>query len=109
MNADKELLLQFLLGFSVCAATAIGIFFWRFWQKTWDRLFQIFAIAFWLMGVGWVAQALSMKPHRVAPGDESSYLVYIPRLLAFACIIYGIIDKNRAAKAAAQRSAGTTQ
>lgn len=105
MNINKELLLQFLLGFAVCASTAIGVFFWRFWQKTWDRLFQIFAVAFWLMALGWVAQALTMKPHIKAPGDESSYLVYIPRLLAFACIIYGIVDKNRAAKAAAAQSA----
>lgn len=104
MSVDKEMLLQFFLGFAVCASIAIGIFFWRFWQRTWDRLFQIFAFAFWLMGVGWMAQAITMKTHSEAPGDESSYLVYIPRLLAFACIIYGIIDKNRAAKAAAERA-----
>jgi hypothetical protein len=95
-----ELTIQFFLGFAVCASTAIGVFFHRFRARTGDRLFLIFALAFWLMAVGWIAQAATMKPHSQAPGDESSYLVYIPRLLAFACIIWAIVDKNRAARAA---------
>jgi hypothetical protein len=103
-NDGVELAIQFLLGFAVCAAIAIGLFFHRFWARTRDRLFLIFAFAFWLMALGWVAQAATMKPHAEAPGDESSYLVYIPRLLAFACIIWGIVDKNRAARAAGRAS-----
>jgi hypothetical protein len=105
-NSGVELVIQFFLGFAVCAALAIGVFFHRFRGRTGDRLFLIFALAFWLMGVGWLAQAATMKPHAEAPGDESSYLVYIPRLLAFACIIWGIVDKNRAARAAGK--AGST-
>jgi hypothetical protein len=93
-----EMLIQFLLGFTVACACAIGVFFVKFWSRTQDRLFLIFALAFFLMGVGWIAQALTMKPHAEAPGDESSYLVYIPRLLAFSCILWGIWDKNRGSR-----------
>ncbi len=96
-----ETLIQFLLGFTVACATAIGVFFVKFWSRTQDRLFVIFALAFFLMGLGWIAQALTMKPHAEAPGDESHYLVYVPRLLAFSCIIWGIWDKNRASRSPA--------
>jgi hypothetical protein len=84
-------LVSFLLGLCSMAALAIGLFFWRFWRRTADRLFRIFAIAFWLMSIGWLAQLIVKEP------GEASYLVYVPRLLAFSCIIWGIIEKNRAA------------
>jgi hypothetical protein len=102
-----EMLIQFLLGFTVACACAIGVFFIKFWSRTQDRLFVIFALAFLLMGVGWVAQALTMRPHSEAPGDESSYLVYIPRLLAFSCILWGIWDKNRASRARSEHAGPT--
>mgnify|MGYP001465274706 CR=1 FL=1 len=90
-----ETLILFLLGFTVACAGAIGVFFLKFWKHTQDRLFLVFALAFILMGVGWVVHAFTMRPHDVAPGDESHFLVYVPRLLAFSCIIWAIWDKNR--------------
>jgi hypothetical protein len=86
-----ETLYSFLLGVVVVAAGTIGLFFLRFWRRTRDRLFFVFAIAFWLMALNWFAVAFT-------PKDESFYAVYLLRLLAFGFIIAGIIDKNRAAR-----------
>lgn len=82
----------FLLGIVVLASAAIGLFFYRFWRRTHDRLFVYFALAFWLLAANWAAQAF-------VPRDESYYvLIYLMRLLAFAVIIVGIVGKNRAAR-----------
>ena len=48
-----------MLGALVMACFVAGLFFLRFWRKTRDRLFMIFAIAFWLMGVNWLALSFS--------------------------------------------------
>ena len=66
-----------------------GLFFLRFWIKTHDRLFLLFAIAFWLMSLNWLGVALFGR-------DEANVaLLYIIRLVAFLLILIGIIDKNR--------------
>ena len=79
-----------ILGMLVMAATIAGTFFLRFWRRTRDRLFAIFAVAFWLMGLNWLLLALFA-------GDEIHSAVYAIRLLAFVLILLAIIDKNRAA------------
>ncbi|HYE60474.1 MAG TPA: DUF5985 family protein [Phycisphaerales bacterium] len=100
--------IHFMLGIAVACSTAIGLYFFRFWSGTRDRLFMIFAMAFWLMALGWLAQAVITTPEKTGPTDETTFYVYIPRLLAFACIIWGIWDKNRAAERAAKgQHAGT--
>ena len=83
---------QFLLGAAVACCAAIGLFFLRFWRKTRDRLFAIFAVAFWAMGVNWLLLAF------VAP-DEVRTFLYLIRLFAFVLILVGIIDKNRGRRA----------
>jgi len=81
---------QFLLGLLVMACAIAGLFFLRFWRKTRDRLFLIFAISLWLLGLNWFLLA-------VAHWDETtSARLYLIRLLAFVLIIVGILDKNRA-------------
>jgi hypothetical protein len=82
---------QFLLGVLVMAAAASGAFFLRFWRKTHDRLFVIFALAFWLLGLNWLLLAF-------VQADETRTWLYLLRLLAFCLIIYGIVDKNRATR-----------
>jgi hypothetical protein len=71
------------------AAWVAGLFFLRFWRLSRDRLFAFFAIAFWLLGLNWLALAL------VNPGRESQHELYVVRLIAFVLIIIGIVDKNR--------------
>jgi uncharacterized membrane protein HdeD (DUF308 family) len=66
-----------------------GLFFLRFWRRSGDHLFAIFAAAFWILGVQRIALAL-----RPAPNDENAW-IYAMRLLAFVIILGGIVDKNR--------------
>ncbi len=80
--------MEFMLGASVMASAAIGLFFLRFWRKAKDGLFFFFAIAFWLLGLNWLLLAFSAR-------NESHTELYIIRLLAFGLIILGIGWKNR--------------
>ena len=78
----------FMLGALVLGCAVVGLFFLRFWRKTRDRLFAIFAVAFWLLGVNWLALAFTEQ-------DEAKTIYYAIRLLAFVLILIGIFDKNR--------------
>jgi xanthine/uracil permease len=88
---NQALLNQFLLGAVVMACGVAGLFFIRFWRKTRERLFAIFAVAFWTLGLNWLALAFINK-------DEVRTLLYVVRLAAFLLILYGILDKNRKAR-----------
>lgn len=88
---DQAAITHFLLGGVVMGCLAAGLFFLRFRRKTRDRLFMIFALAFWILGLNWMLLAFT------SPEDEARRaLFYILRLVAFILIIYAIIDKNRA-------------
>ena len=76
-------------GMCAAAAMAIGLFFFRFWQDSRDRLFFYFAIAFWLMSSSWALLGF------VTPEAENRPYIYGLRLLAFLMVIAAIIDKNR--------------
>jgi peptidoglycan/LPS O-acetylase OafA/YrhL len=80
----------FLLGLLVMACAVAGLFFLRFWRRTRDRLFAIFAAAIWLLGLNWLLLAFT---HWDEPTTSWLYLI---RLLAFMLILIGVLDKNRA-------------
>jgi peptidoglycan/LPS O-acetylase OafA/YrhL len=80
-----------LSGVIVAGYAAAGLFFLRFWRDTHDRLFAIFATAFWLLCLQ--RFLLVMQPPGVS-GENVAYL-YLVRLLAFVLILVGILDKNR--------------
>ena len=86
---DDAQLNRFILGAIVMACFIAGLFFIRFWRKTRDRLFAIFATAFWVLGLNWLFLAFTK------PEDEVRTILYIVRLLAFVLILAGIWDKNR--------------
>ncbi len=67
-----------------------GLFFFRFWHRTRDRLFVMFAAAFLLLA----AQRLGLALSTLESEDLTSH--YMVRLLAFLVILVAIIDKNRA-------------
>ena len=69
-----------------------GLFFLRFWRQSRDRLFGIFAAAFWLLAAQRLALALSDDPN----GEQ--LLLYGIRLLAFVLILAAIVDKNRGSR-----------
>ncbi|HEY7120624.1 MAG TPA: DUF5985 family protein [Tepidisphaeraceae bacterium] len=79
---------EFMLGGVVVGCLAVGLFFIRFWRRTADRLFLVFAIAFWTLAANWLALAFIDK-------DEVRTWLYVVRLVAFVLILAGIIDKNR--------------
>jgi hypothetical protein len=87
--ANANTVNEFLLGGIVIACLAVGLFFLRFWKRTHERLFLIFAIAFWLLGINWLSLAFT------DPDAEVRTALYLVRLAAFILIIIGIIDKNR--------------
>jgi hypothetical protein len=90
---DPKMITLFLLGAVVMGCLVAGLFFIRFWRKTHDRLFMIFALAFWILGFNWLLLSLT-NPER----ESQRALFYILRLVAFILIIYAIIDKNRATR-----------
>jgi hypothetical protein len=84
-----------IMGAMAMACAVIGLFFLRFWRETGDRLFVIFAVAFWLFGV--TRAALAILPD----SSEHGLVIYLVRLAAFGLILIGVIDKNRPARSAA--------
>jgi hypothetical protein len=83
---------QFLWGAAAMACWVAGLFFLRFWRTSLDRLFLFFGAAFWVFALNWVWLAAA----NIA--IESRHHVYVLRLVAFALIILGIIDKNQRTK-----------
>ncbi len=68
---------------------AAAVFFWRFWRRTNDRFFVMFAGAWVLLGVERFVLGLLNQPEQLNPG------IYFIRLSAFVLIIVAIVDKNR--------------
>jgi hypothetical protein len=67
--------------FTVC------LFFTRFWKKTSDIFFLLFAISFFIMGLERAILAIYYQ-------SELRPLMYILRLLGFVMIIFAVLYKN---------------
>lgn len=80
---------QFLSGAIMMACWVVGLFFLRFWKKTQDRLFAIFAVAFWMLAIERIVLAAMNET------SESRGYIYIIRFFAFILILWAIADKNR--------------
>jgi hypothetical protein len=78
---------EFMMGAMAMAAGVIGLFFFKFWRRTRDRLFFIFGCAFWLLGITRIGLVATEY-------DENDFW-YVVRLGAFLLILYAIWDKNR--------------
>jgi hypothetical protein len=76
-------------GAAVMCSLAIGLFFMRFWWKSRDRLFLMFAVAFWIFGINRLMLTF------VGSDSEHRLWLYLIRLACFSLIIYAVIDKNR--------------
>jgi hypothetical protein len=87
MGGDIESLNMFLSGLITMGHATAGLFFLRFWTKTGDRLFVLFAFAFWLLGLTRVLLALQDQP-------SEEHVLYWFRLVAYLAILFAIIDKN---------------
>lgn len=80
---------QMISGAVMMQCWVVALFFLKFWDKTRDRLFGIFAVAFGILGIERLVLTLSNSP------QEDQLFVYLLRLSAFLLIIFGIIDRNR--------------
>ena len=65
-----------------------GFFFLRFWTRTRDSLFAVFAAAFWLMALNQALPVLLGIPREEQSG------IYLLRLGAFILIIAAVLRKN---------------
>lgn len=89
MSSRPELVLHLISGAIVMGYGVAGLFFLRFWRETRDRLFLIFSLAFWILGIQRLALVLSPLI-----GEDQTWL-YLLRLLGFVLILAAIVDKNR--------------
>ena len=78
-----------LSGALAAGSLTVGLFFFRFWRQTRDRLFAFFAAAFALLALNAVALGLTDR------AGEFRVALYGIRLVAFLVILYAIYDKNR--------------
>jgi Family of unknown function (DUF5985) len=87
---------EFITGAICMASVVVALFFLKFWRKTGDRLFGMFAVAFLLLGITRFGLAFSQMSrvlaNEIAEGHTHWYWV---RLTAFLLILIAIIDKNR--------------
>jgi len=83
----------FLTGGVMVTCGVAGVFFFSFWKKTGDRLFFVFAFAFWILAIERVVLLLLQTNN---PEKDSS--IYLLRLLSFLLILMGIAAKNRSLK-----------
>jgi hypothetical protein len=84
---------QFVDGAIMMAFCVAGLCFLRFWRRTHDSFFLMFALAFWVMAINrlflsWLATSSN-------PNDEHRVVLYGVRLLSFVIILVAIIMKNR--------------
>lgn len=82
-----EMILLVLHGALMAATATCGLFFLRFWRESQDRLFLVFALAFWVLSVNWLVIVMGQ-------GELHSVVPYSVRLAAFVLILLGILDKN---------------
>jgi hypothetical protein len=89
---------EFIAGLITMGFAISALFFLRFWTRTGDALFAIFAGAFALLALN---QGLATL---IDFGREELGWVYLLRLAAFLLIIIGIVHKNVVAKGGGGRS-----
>lgn len=97
-------MLTFAYGFIFTAFIVISLTFLKYWRKTGDRFFMIFAVSFFLLAVERLCIALL-----ALQDTEASAPIYLIRLLSFGLIITAILDKNRAAENTTEKDKSLNQ
>ncbi|HEV2643248.1 MAG TPA: DUF5985 family protein [Candidatus Elarobacter sp.] len=88
MTAPNGELAALVSGMLVTGYAVAGTFFLRFWRKSHDRLFALFAGAFWILAMQRLLLTLVAWP-------QDAVWLYALRVLAFTLILVAILDKNR--------------
>ncbi|HEY2395770.1 MAG TPA: DUF5985 family protein [Rudaea sp.] len=85
-------MINFLLGAIAMAAATAGLIFLRYYQRTHDRFFLLFAASFGLEALGRVLSVC------FEAFDDSSGAVFILRLVSYLLILVAIFLKNLPAR-----------
>ena len=83
-------MLDFVFGMITMGYVVAGLFFAKFWHRSRDPRFAIFAVAVWLLALNQAIVAVIDVPR-----EEQSW-AYLLRLAAFILIIVAIVHKNAA-------------
>ena len=86
---DVLLMKGMLLGAIALGSAVAGLFFFRFWHMTGDRLFLYFSLAYFLEALGRLLIGLS------AVSSDEHPVIYLIRVVAYGLIIFAIVNKNR--------------
>jgi hypothetical protein len=86
---------NFISGATMLACLAISVFFLRFWRRTQDRFFLLFAAGFAVLGVNRVAILLLTHER-----EATATIFYAVRLAAYVLLLAAILDKNRSSATA---------
>lgn len=78
----------FVLGATAMASATAGLFFLRLWRESRDRLYVMFACAFWLEALARTLLLLAPSPHEGHPA------LFLLRVGAYGLILLAIADKN---------------
>jgi hypothetical protein len=78
----------FLSGALTLGFVVIGGFFVQFWRRTRDRLFLVFALAFWLFALNQLLSTI------LEPAVREIRYEYVLRVLGFVLILFAIAGKN---------------
>jgi hypothetical protein len=81
-----------IIGAITMGCAVAGLFFFKFWRETRDRLFAMFALAFWVLSLNY----LFLPP--IGEADEFVPAHYTVRAFAFLLILVAIADKNYSKK-----------
>lgn len=81
---------MFVGGIITMGFLVAGLFFLKFWARSGDVLFMIFAIAFWLLAANHILLVV------LDVSREEQGWLYLLRFAAFSLIVVGIIHKNMA-------------
>jgi Family of unknown function (DUF5985) len=84
--------IDFVAGLITMGFLVAGLFFLRFWRRTHDSLFLIFAGAFWLFALN---QGLVVL---VGTAREEHSWIYLLRIAGFTLLIAAIVHKNLGAR-----------
>ena len=79
---------DFLQGATMLASLGVALFFLKYWRRTHDRLFLVFALAFTVFAGNRVL--LSVLDEE----SEARTWVYLVRALTFVLIALAVLDKN---------------
>lgn len=79
-----------LAGAAAMASLVATLFFLRFWRNSQDRFFLYFSLSFLVQAGHQVYAALALA----SDGHEENPLHFSIRLIAYALIIWAVLEKN---------------